>query len=1079
MKPLTSNHTNKSIVKGFHLLPVLVGHWFISNRKLLALVIIFSTFSQIALMAQSPLCQSYGQSQHYEWVTRVKIHDGERTSSKVGYQDFTASSISTLTAGQTYNIEVDVRTNGVTYNEYVKIWFDLNQDNIIQDPGELVYNQSAYVNTLKTFTGTITIPTTAFNGIMYGRMIMQYAAAPALCGPYTYGTTYDVKANILGGSTNPENRTLTVSMDGSGTGNVTSSPAGINTSSGIYSFDFSENTIVTLNAAPAEGSTFSNWTGGVEGVNASVNVTMDADKNITANFALATSLPNVNTAAISDITQTTATVGGTVISDGNALVTSRGVVWNTTGSPTIGDNKSLDGSGTGSFSSLLNSLSPNTTYYVRAYATNSVGTAYGDQIIFKTSPSDPTSILASPASVCVGSSTQLTANGVQGTVHWYTESCGGMSIGTGSNIIVSPTATTTYYARNNNGSFSSGCAAYTVVVNALPTANLSGNPTICVGSSTDLNLALTGIGPWTVGYSDGTTSSTLNIAASDVTSGVYSWSVSPGSDKTYTLTSVSDANCNGTLFSGSAIVTVNEPPVLTVPTIEPKANGMGQCGALVDFLATASGEPTPTIVYSILIEEVEEFITSPYTFPVGTTTVKATATNDCGNDSKTFTVTVADDEAPMIASVTPISTGTDAGVCSASVSFATTVADNCDASIAPVFTLANGTVITSPYVFPEGPTTVNINASDAAGNAAAQQSFTVTVINQLPDPVNITASTVDPIQINTGISTSASFTDNNVVSATWNWGDGNSSVGTISGASVSGSHTYITTGVYTVTLTLTDACSESVTSAPYQYVVVYDPAGGFVTGGGWIESPAEAYKPDPTLVGRANFGFVSKYQKGATIPSGHTNFQFQVANLHFTSTSYEWLVISGATARYKGEGTINGSGWYGFILSATDGQVNGGDGDGFDKFRIKIWDKNNGDLVVYDNNLDYEGEDAFAETVIAGGSIVVHDGSKKNSTNSRLSFGEEGSELIAGFKMYPNPLSQEGLWLEFPAMAEAQKYQAFIYDLSGRALVNKVFEVQEQGAKHLWEINHSEWANGIYMLIIQGKEGTQQLKLMK
>ena len=59
--------------------------------------------------------------------------------------------------------------------------------------------------------------------------------------------------------------------------------------------------------------------------------------------------------------------------------------------------------------------------------------------------------------------------------------------------------------------------------------------------------------------------------------------------------------------------------------------------------------------------------------------------------------------------------------------------------------------------------------------------------------------------------------------------------------------------------------------------------------------------------------------------------------MNFHSTSYEWLVVAGARAQYKGEGTINGSGNYGFMLTAIDGQINGG--GGVDKFRIKIWDK--------------------------------------------------------------------------------------------------------------------------------------------
>jgi hypothetical protein len=157
----------------------------------------------------------------------------------------------------------------------------------------------------------------------------------------------------------------------------------------------------------------------------------------------------------------------------------------------------------------------------------------------------------------------------------------------------------------------------------------------------------------------------------------------------------------------------------------------------------------------------------------------------------------------------------------------------------------------------------------------------------------------------------------------------------------------------------------------YQYVVVYDPNGGFVTGGGWIDSPVNACqltlacKP---LTGKANFGFVSKYKKGQSTPEGNTEFQFKAGDINFHSEVYEWLVIAGARSQFKGTGTINGSGNYGFMLSAVDGQVNGG--GGIDRFRIKIWDKNDGDRVVYDNQLA-AADDATPTTALGGGSINI------------------------------------------------------------------------------------------------------------
>src|SRR5207249_10806065 len=125
---------------------------------------------------------------------------------------------------------------------------------------------------------------------------------------------------------------------------------------------------------------------------------------------------------------------------------------------------------------------------------------------------------------------------------------------------------------------------------------------------------------------------------------------------------------------------------------------------------------------------------------------------------------------------------------------------------------------------------------------------------------------------------------------------------------------------------------------------------------------------------RATFGFVSKYQKGATVPTGNTEFQFQAANLNFHSDQYDWLVVAGARAQYKGTGTINGQGSYKFLLTASDGDINGGGGQ--DRFRIKIWyyDSNlQQDVVIYDNQIDSNTEGGLTEgTLLGGGSIVLH-----------------------------------------------------------------------------------------------------------
>jgi hypothetical protein len=148
------------------------------------------------------------------------------------------------------------------------------------------------------------------------------------------------------------------------------------------------------------------------------------------------------------------------------------------------------------------------------------------------------------------------------------------------------------------------------------------------------------------------------------------------------------------------------------------------------------------------------------------------------------------------------------------------------------------------------------------------------------------------------------------------------------------------------------------------YLAVYDPSAGFVTGGGWIDSPAGAYTPELSLSGKATFGFVSKYKKGQSTPTGNTEFQFKAGNLNFHSDSYDWLIIAGYRAKYKGTGTINGAGEYGFMLTATDSDP--------DLFRIKIQDKIDG-TVIYDNKMNSDDTE-YDGTELGGGKIIVHNG---------------------------------------------------------------------------------------------------------
>ncbi|HEX6290918.1 MAG TPA: SMP-30/gluconolactonase/LRE family protein [Herpetosiphonaceae bacterium] len=256
-------------------------------------------------------------------------------------------------------------------------------------------------------------------------------------------------------------------------------------------------------------------------------------------------------------------------------------------------------------------------------------------------------------------------------------------------------------------------------------------------------------------------------------------------------------------------------------------------------------------------------------------------------------------------------------------------------------------------------------------SACDTDSVDLEITNRAPT-IGAVSAPRDPLTVGSVVTATATFTDASVLdthTSRWHWGDGTTSGGTTTetggSGSVTATHRYPTPGVYTLNVDLfDDDCGTA--QAPFQYVVVYDPSGGFVTGGGWFESPAGAYPADPTLRGRANIGFNAKYQALSTTPTGQTEFQFTAGNLAFRSTRYDWLVVVGGQAQYRGTGTIGG-GTYSFLMTVVDGDYAGG--SAADTFRIKIWDDARA-FVVYDTQPG-ASERAAPTTPLGGGSITV------------------------------------------------------------------------------------------------------------
>lgn len=205
-------------------------------------------------------------------------------------------------------------------------------------------------------------------------------------------------------STGSVNSITTTSATGSG--NVTSDGGSNVTERGICWSTHHEPTISGTHIAAGEGT--GEFT--VAMTNLSANTTYYVRAYATNGFGtsygdevefttLSISVPGVTTANVTNIGNTTATGGGNVISDGGTTVTERGICWGTSHNPTISGSHANSGTGTGEFMVSMTNLTPNTTYYVRAYAINSQGTAYGEEVNFKTSltPTYTVAVSASPS----------------------------------------------------------------------------------------------------------------------------------------------------------------------------------------------------------------------------------------------------------------------------------------------------------------------------------------------------------------------------------------------------------------------------------------------------------------------------------------------------------------------------------------------------------------------------------------------------------------------------------------------------------------------------------------------------------
>ncbi|QTA84768.1 hypothetical protein [Desulfonema magnum] len=317
------------------------------------------------------------------------------------------------------------------------------------------------------------------------------------------------------------------------------------------------------------------------------------------------SSPTVTTAAISGVTSSSATCGGNVTSDGNADITARGVCWNTSGTPTTAHSKTSDGTGTGIFTSTLTGLASGTTYYVRAYATNSEGTAYGEEVTFVTNsvPVVTTASIGdvtSATAICGGNVTSdgnadITARGVCWNTSGTPTTAGSKtSDGTGAGIFTSTltglASGTTYYVRayatNSEGTAYGDEVTFATVTNSVPVvtteaiSDITSSSATCGGNVTsDGNADITARG---VCWNTSGTPTTADSKTSDGTgTGIFTSTLTELASGTTYYVRAYATNSEGTAYGDEVTFVTSSVPVVTTAAISDITSSSATCGGNV------------------------------------------------------------------------------------------------------------------------------------------------------------------------------------------------------------------------------------------------------------------------------------------------------------------------------------------------------------------------------------------------------------------------------------------------------------------------------------------------------------------
>jgi hypothetical protein len=619
--------------------------------------------------------------------------------------------------------------------------------------------------------------------------------------------------------------------------------------------------------------------------------------------------------------------------------------------------------------------------------------------------------------------------------------------------------TVTLTVTDNNGNVSTATSIVTVEDKIAPIAVAKEGITVQLDANGTATIIANQI--------DNGSSDACGIASMEVFPATFN----PGNVGANTVTLTVTDN-NGNVSTATSIVTVEDKiaPTAVARDITVQLDINGVATITTDQIDNGSSDACGIASMKV----------SPSSFDcnnVGANMVTLTVTDIADNFSTaSSTVTVEDKIAPSIIAPPPISKtkqlkncGGGDGDGSGGIAIdlgIPVVSDNCT-----IKKVTNN----APSLFQTGLTVVTWTVTDVNGNSSsAKQNVTVIdnggTTNKVPVIISITSNS--PVYILNTASVTGQFTDDNLKTATWYWGDGSTSAGSLSGQQIKGSHKYKRTGMYDVTLTIKDAYGKTA-SKVYSYIVVFDNACGDVTGGGWINSEKGDYRLK-SICEKANFGFNAQYDKQMNL-KGNLTFQMNCAKFYVKSTKLEWLLINDDHAIFKGKATVNNVQGYEFMVSAVDIDVHKscGGNNYTDLLRIIVW--NSQGNIIYDNQYGDQIETRPTDK-IGSGSIVIHKG-KSICDNNYKSLDLDDSpaevinpELFANLKVYPNPASKV-LYVEIPERRE-QAVSFDIVDVTGRIVSSNV-NLELYGQNSFINLDSYQMKPGFYILKLKEIDGTQ------